>query len=92
MHTCVELKAMGMHPIGYDNISPYYSVALKELRISVLKNNMIPFVEGDVCDESTLKETIQKYNITRVIHLAAQGKLSSSPIITGNMYVDCREE
>ena len=30
MHTAVELKRMGMTPIGYDNVNKYYSVELKE--------------------------------------------------------------
>ena len=74
MHTCVELKAMGMNPVGYDNVNSYYSTELKEKRLKVLKEKDIPFVKGDVCDVNALKKTIQEHKITRVIHLAAQGK------------------
>ena len=73
MHTSIALKNLGMTPIGYDNVNEYYSVKLKESRIRELKKNGIDFVRGDVCDATALKRTIQEYNITRFIHLAAQG-------------------
>ena len=72
MHTCLELKRLGMTPIGYDNVNDYYSTDLKQLRIDELRNNHIEFVRGDVCDVATLKELIDKHSITRIIHLAAQ--------------------
>jgi len=72
MHTALELKRLGMTPIGYDNVNNYYSTDLKETRISELEKHGVAFVEGDVCDVEQLKETIQKHKITRIIHLAAQ--------------------
>lgn len=72
MHAAIELKRLGMTPIGYDNVNSYYSTELKESRIEELQRHDIPFVKADVCDTDTLKETIYKYNITRIIHLAAQ--------------------
>lgn len=72
MHTAIELKRLGMTPIGYDNVNDYYSIDLKEKRINELKNHNIPFVKGDVCDAEKLKATIKEYKITRFIHLAAQ--------------------
>jgi len=72
MHTSLELKKIGMNPIGYDNVNSYYSTALKELRIQELQKQNIPMVRADVCDTAKLRETFEKYNITRVIHLAAQ--------------------
>jgi UDP-glucuronate 4-epimerase len=72
MFTALELKRIGMTPIGYDNVNPYYSTQLKELRIQEMKRNDIEFVRGDVCDKDKLRQTIERHNITRVIHLAAQ--------------------
>jgi len=72
MFTALELKKIGMNPIGYDSVNAYYSQDLKELRIQELQQHDIPVVRADVCDTATLTETIQTHNITRVIHLAAQ--------------------
>jgi UDP-glucuronate 4-epimerase len=92
MFTCLELKRIGMTPIGYDNVNAYYSTQLKELRIQELKRNDIEFVKGDVCDLDTLKETMQKHNITRVVHLAAQAGVRYSlkhPMEYTRNNVDC---
>jgi UDP-glucuronate 4-epimerase len=92
MFTCLELKRIGMTPIGYDNVNAYYSTELKELRIRELKQNDIEFVKGDVCDPDALKETIQKHNITRVVHLAAQAGVRYSlkhPMEYTRNNIDC---
>ena len=92
MHTAIELKRMGMIPIGYDNVNQYYSVELKGLRIDELKKRDIPFVRGDVCDVAKLKETIKEHNITRFIHLAAQAGVRYSldhPLEYTRNNVDC---
>lgn len=92
MHTSIELKKMGMNPIGYDNVNQYYSIELKESRIEELKKMDIPFVRGDVCDVAKLKETIQEHKITRFIHLAAQAGVRYSlehPLEYTRNNVDC---
>ncbi|CAJ1958812.1 unnamed protein product [Cylindrotheca closterium] len=92
MHTALELKQMGMTPIGYDNVNPYYSTQLKDLRIQELEKRDIPFVKGDVCDRETLTNTIKAHNITRVIHLAAQAGVRYSlkhPLEYTHNNVDC---
>ena len=72
MHTSIELKRMGMTPIGYDNVNTYYSTDLKESRINELRKHDIDFERGDVCDMGDLKQVIKNKNVTRFIHLAAQ--------------------
>uniref|UniRef100_A0A7S4EM06 NAD(P)-binding domain-containing protein n=1 Tax=Pseudo-nitzschia australis TaxID=44445 RepID=A0A7S4EM06_9STRA len=72
MHTAIELKRIGMTPIGYDNVNTYYSTDLKESRIQELKKEGILFERGDVCDVDKLKQVIEDNDITRFIHLAAQ--------------------
>ncbi len=92
MHTAIELRNMGMTPIGYDNVNEYYSVELKESRIEELKKRDIPFVRGDVCDVEKLKATILEHNITRFIHLAAQAGVRYSldhPLEYTRNNVDC---
>lgn len=92
MHTCLELKRIGMNPIGYDVVNDYYSIELKELRIEELRKNNIPFVRGDVCDEAQLRKTLKEHNIQRIIHLAAQAGVRYSldhPFEYTRNNVDC---
>mmetsp|Transcript_23028 Transcript_23028/g.48261 ORF Transcript_23028/g.48261 Transcript_23028/m.48261 type:complete len:425 (+) Transcript_23028:197-1471(+) len=92
MHTAIELKRIGMTPIGYDNVNQYYSVELKESRIQELKKRDIEFFRGDVCDVAKLKSTIREHNITRFIHLAAQAGVRYSldhPLEYTRNNVDC---
>ena len=92
MHSCLELKRLGMEPIGYDNVNDYYSTELKASRIEKLMEHSIPFVKGDVCDADALKKAIKKYKITRIIHLAAQAGVRYSldhPLEYTRNNVDC---
>jgi dTDP-4-dehydrorhamnose reductase len=92
MHTALALRALGMTPIGYDNVNEYYSINLKHSRINELEKRGIPFVKGDVCDVEKLKETISQYKITRFIHLAAQAGVRYSldhPLEYTRNNVDC---
>ena len=92
MHTCLELQRLGMTPIGYDVVNAYYSTQLKDLRIQQLTSHNITFVKGDVCDALLLRETIEKYRVTRVIHLAAQAGVRYSlehPLEYTRNNIDC---
>lgn len=92
MHTAIELKEMGMTPIGYDNVNHYYSTDLKESRIEELKKRDITFVKGDVCDVAKLRSTIKEHKITRFIHLAAQAGVRYSldhPLEYTRNNIDC---
>jgi len=92
MHTAIELKRLGMTPIGYDIVNDYYAVDLKESRIKELEKRDIPFVRGDVCDVAQLKSTIKEHKITRFIHLAAQAGVRYSldhPLEYTRNNVDC---
>jgi UDP-glucuronate 4-epimerase len=92
MHTALELKRLGMTPIGYDSVNNYYSTDLKQKRIDELDKNKITFVKGDVCDTDKLKETIRKHKITRFVHLAAQAGVRYSldhPLEYTRNNVDC---
>ncbi|KAL3936226.1 MAG: hypothetical protein SGBAC_008410 [Bacillariaceae sp.] len=92
MWTCIALKKIGMTPIGYDVVNSYYNPELKQLRIAKLKENGIEFVHADVCDAGALKETISKYKITRIVHLAAQAGVRYSldhPMEYTRNNIDC---
>ena len=92
MHTAIELKQMGMTPIGYDNVNAYYSTLLKDSRIAELQKHGIQFERGDVCDTDQLRETIQEHNVKRVIHLAAQAGVRYSldhPFEYTHNNIDC---
>jgi UDP-glucuronate 4-epimerase len=92
MHTSIELARLGSIPIGYDNVNSYYNTDLKESRIDQLYKHNITFVKGDVCDVEQLAGTIQRYNITRVIHLAAQAGVRYSldhPLEYTHNNIDC---
>ncbi len=92
MHTALELKRLGMTPIGYDNVNNYYSTDLKQSRIDELNRQSVTFVKGDVCDTDKLKETIKKHSITRFIHLAAQAGVRYSldhPLEYTRNNIDC---
>lgn len=92
MHTALELKRIGMSPIGYDNVNSYYSTDLKRSRIAELESKNIPFHEADVCDVRALKEVIQQHKITRFIHLAAQAGVRYSldhPLEYTRNNIDC---
>ena len=92
MHTCLELKRLGMTPIGYDSMNNYYSTELKQSRIQELAKNSIQFVKGDVCDRELLQSTIIQHRVTRIIHLAAQAGVRYSlghPLEYTKNNIDC---
>ena len=92
MHTAIELKRLGMKPVGYDIVNDYYNTDLKKSRIEELKKHGIKFKKGDVCDTKELKKIIQDKKITRVIHLAAQAGVRYSldhPFEYTRNNVDC---
>jgi UDP-glucuronate 4-epimerase len=57
-----------LNAIGVDNFNMYYDVSLKRRR-AALSGRVL---EYDVCDGVKLRETLMKYDIKHVIHLAAQ--------------------
>ena len=72
-HMAKRLLEMGECVVGYDNVSDYYSVALKEARLSVLQEfEGFSFVRADLTDKFALESVFKKYKPSIVIHLAAQ--------------------
>jgi UDP-glucuronate 4-epimerase len=72
-HTAQALLDRGNEVIGFDNLSPYYDVTLKEARLAQLTpRNQFSFVKGDVADKTTIDNLFSEHRPERVIHLAAQ--------------------
>jgi len=61
--------------VNFDSLT--YAGNLKNLTEVETTNNYV-FVKGDICDESKVKETFEKYEIDYVIHLAAESHVDRS--------------
>jgi len=67
-HTLIELFEAGYDFLVYDNLSNSSKKALK--RVEQIIGKTVPFVEGDIRDKETLRDTFKSYNIESVIHFA----------------------
>ncbi|HXJ09120.1 MAG TPA: NAD-dependent epimerase/dehydratase family protein [Burkholderiales bacterium] len=72
MHCAKRLLARGDTVIGLDNLSPYYSVRLKEDRLKLLAGKNFYFEKLDLSNAGFLKKIFTKAKPDRVLHLAAQ--------------------
>ncbi|MEG1407978.1 MAG: SDR family NAD(P)-dependent oxidoreductase, partial [Ruthenibacterium sp.] len=72
-HLTKRLLQMGAKVLGIDNLNDYYSVDLKQSRLTVLKQNpQYQFVQGDIADKKTLDDIFQNFQPDIVVNLAAQ--------------------
>lgn len=73
-HTARRLLDAGWQVVGIDNLSAYYSVALKEARLAqLLAREGFRFAKVDIADQSALRAAIgADDDADIVIHLAAQ--------------------
>ncbi len=80
MYCCAALLERGERVVGVDNLSPYYSVALKRDRLARLTaRNGFSFHEIDIADRDAIDALFKaNKNIDRVIHLAAQAGVRHS--------------
>jgi UDP-glucuronate 4-epimerase len=72
MHCAQRLLSRGDRVVGLDNLSPYYSVALKKDRLKQLAGKDFAFEEIDIADADSLQKLFQKEKPDAVLHLAAQ--------------------
>ena len=56
----------------------YYCANKNNVDVSVQQDKDYLFMEGNLCNESFVKEVIEKCNITHVIHFAAQSHVQNS--------------
>ncbi|KAF7806584.1 UDP-glucuronate 4-epimerase 1 [Senna tora] len=71
-HVSLALKRRGDGVVGLDNFNNYYDPSLKKARKSLLNDNGVFIVEGDVNDAKLLAKLFDVVVFTHVMHLAAQ--------------------
>ena len=74
-HLASSLIKKNEFVIGIDNLNNYYSVKLKKDRINILKKikkNKFIFHKVDLSNKKKIQNLFKRYNITKVINLAAQ--------------------
>lgn len=75
------LKKKTNHVIGIDNLNDYYDPALKNYRLSLLKQHPnFTFHKIDIEDAASLKSLFKKYSFDAVINLAARAGVRYSMI------------
>ncbi|KAK9130260.1 hypothetical protein Sjap_010747 [Stephania japonica] len=71
-HVSLALKKRGDGVVGLDNFNDYYDPSLKRARKSLLNENGIFVVEGDINDARLLSKLFDVVAFSHVMHLAAQ--------------------
>ncbi|CAN1159026.1 UDP-glucuronate 4-epimerase 3 [Linum perenne] len=71
-HVSAALRRRGDGVVGLDNFNSYYDPSLKQSRRSLLDNEGVFIVEGDINDAALLKSLFGLVPFTHVVHLAAQ--------------------
>jgi len=86
-HTAERLKALGHDVIGIDNYSPYYSVDLKKLNASDLREKGIEVLELDLFKDN-LDDLVKDIEV--VYHFAAKPGIDTEaplqPYVENNIY------
>lgn len=68
-----RLAQAGYTVVGVDNLSPYYDVTLKHMRLKNLSEfKNFTFLEHDIADAKAMETLFTKYQPKQVMHLAAQ--------------------
>lgn len=72
-HLSRRLAAAGVAVHGFDNLSPYYDVQLKQDRLAVLQAMPgFSFTQGDLKDKAAVEQAFQTFKPDAVVNLAAQ--------------------
>ena len=69
------LASRGEDVIGIDNLTPYYSVALKRARIDWVRSGAqerFRFIEADFADDAAFDALVTGLDFDRIVHLGAQ--------------------
>ncbi|WP_293945347.1 NAD-dependent epimerase/dehydratase family protein [Sphingomonas sp.] len=70
-----RLMERGDRVVGIDNLSDYYSVQLKEDRLTALRRdfgNAFAFEKVDFADNAALTDFARRHDFDRIVHLGAQ--------------------
>ena len=91
-HLSERLMREGRTVVGYDCMSDYYSVALKEARVKKLQEkNGFTFVKAELEDAATLKALFEEHQFDLVYNLAAQAGVRYS-LVNPQAYVSANIE
>jgi UDP-glucuronate 4-epimerase len=71
-HLVQRLLGRGDEVVGLDNLSDYYSVALKEARLAQVRSGRFRFVRMDLADREALPALFAAERFDAVVNLAAQ--------------------
>lgn len=71
-HLAKYLHSQNNFCIGFDNFNPYYDPQLKKDRAAALQKLGIRVVQADILDRSFIQQWLAEYEITHIVHLAAQ--------------------
>ncbi len=72
-HVARVLLARGDEVVGFDNLSDYYDVGLKQARLARFRDHAgYTHVQADLADRAAVEETFARHRPDRVVHLAAQ--------------------
>ena len=71
-HLVQRLLGRGDEVVGLDNLSDYYSVALKEARLAQVRSDRFRFVRMDLADRAALPALFAAERFDAVVNLAAQ--------------------
>ena len=83
-----RLLDRGDEVFGLDNVNDYYSVELKESRLSLLSaRSNFDFCREDLADQSVIESIFSSAKFDRVVHLAAQAGVRYS-IENPKAYID----
>ena len=91
-HVARQLLARDRHVVGLDTLNNYYDPALKQARLSILREDpRFGFVQTDLADRSSMAALFAKHRFEVVVHLAAQAGVRYS-IDHPHAYVDANIE
>ena len=78
-HVARRFLESGCRVVGFDDLNPYYDVALKRARISEIASaHGFSFLEADIADAAALDRVFAAHRFDTVIHLAAQAGVRHS--------------
>ncbi len=78
-HLSRRFLSLGFSVTGLDNLSPYYSVALKKDRLALLSQDRnFRFVQQDMADRAAMDRVFDAGGFTHVVNLAAQAGVRHS--------------
>lgn len=72
-HICEKLLSEDRDIITLDNFDPYYNKEFKERNLRrLIKENDLNFIETDIRNTSEISDIFKKYDINKVLHMAAR--------------------